>query len=117
MQGQTFTLEVDCNGSKVEAVIDSWATISAISKRFVPDCMIERSSILTIKVGNGDTIFSDGMAILTLNFQGMPLYQKALVVQTDAFQAVLGTDILTNPRVGGILTQPPPWRCFLMAFL
>lgn len=32
------------------------------------------------------------------------------MVYTNAFQAVLGTDFLTNPRVGGLLTQPPPTR-------
>ena len=99
MLGQTFTLEVDCNGSKVEAISDSGATISAVSKRFVADHVIQKSEVIPIKVGNGDTIFSDGMAVLTLNFGGTPLYQKALVVHTDAFQAVLGTDVLTNPRV------------------
>ena len=113
MLGQPFTVDVDCNGDNVEAKIDSGATRSASSNLCVAERAIEKSEVVPIRAGNGDTIFSDGMAVLTLNFGGTPLCQKALVVQTDAFQAVLGTDFLTNPRVGGILTQPPPVRLLI----
>ena len=79
-------------------------------KTFVGERSIEKTNIVPIKVGNGETIFSEGTAILTLNFQGKDFYQKALVVQTDAFEAVLGTDFLANPRVGGNRTHPPSRR-------
>ena len=66
--------------------------------------------VVPIQVGNGETIFSEGVADLTLKFGECVLKQPALVVPTHAFQAVLGMDFLTNPKVGGLLTQPPPCK-------
>ena len=51
MLGQTFTVDVDWNGNKVEAIIDNVATISAIAKRFVAERAIEKSEVVPIRVG------------------------------------------------------------------
>ena len=110
MQGKTLSTEVHVNGTSLVAIIDSGATTSAISKKCVPESAILRNKVIPIQVGNGETIFSEGTAELTLQFSDTILKQTALVVPTTAFQAVLGMDFLSNPRVGGLLTQPPPCK-------
>ena len=54
--------------------------------------------------------FSLGETTLLLSFDSKAITQQAVVIDTSAFQAVLGTDFLSNPRVGGLITQPPPTR-------
>ena len=110
LRGTSLTTEVSVNGKTLQAIIDSGATTSAIAKRCVPEGAITRSSVVPIQVGNGDTIFSEGTASLLLKFGETLFSQQALVVPTDAFQAVLGMDFLSNPKVGGLLTQPPPCK-------
>ena len=66
-----------------------------------------RTMVVPIQVGNGETIFSEGVAELSLKFGDSIFSQQALVVPTNAFQVVLGMDFLSNPKVGGLRTQPP----------
>ena len=110
MRGSTLTTEVSVGGKKLVAIVDSGATTSAIASHCVPQGSILRSCVVPIQVGNGETVFSEGCAELSLSFGDIQLQQSALVVPTTAFQAVLGMDFLSSPRVGGLLTQPPPCR-------
>jgi len=55
-------------------------------------------------------MYTLGEAIFNLSFGQKILTQKAVVLDTSAFQAVLGTDFLQKPRFGGLLTQPPPCK-------
>jgi hypothetical protein len=109
-KGTSLTTEVTINGKTLMAIIDSGATTSAIAKHCVPDGAVLRQSVVPIQVGNGETVFSEGQAVLNLQFGDCRLEQMALVVPTSAFEAVLGMDFLTNPKVGGLLTQPAPCR-------
>ena len=61
MQGKTLSTEVHVNGTPLTAIIDSGATTSAISKRCVPDSAVVRNKVFLIQVGNGETIFSEGV--------------------------------------------------------
>ena len=98
------------NGLEILAIIDSGATISAVSAQCVPAKALKKTNVLPIQVGSGETIYTLGETNLQLQFGTKSITQKAVVIDTAAFQAVLGTDFLSNPRVGGLITQPPPTR-------
>ena len=106
----TYWLQAHRNGVPLRASVDSGATCSSVSKRFVGERSIEKTNHVTMQVGNGKTIFSEWTGIFTLNLQGKNFHQKPLVVETDAFQAILGTESLANLRIRGIVTQPPACR-------
>ena len=103
-KGTSLTTEVIINGNTLMAIIDSGATTSAIAKHCVTQGAVLRQSVVPIQVGNGETVFSEGQAVLSLQFGDCKLEQTALVVPTSAFEAVLGMEFLTNPKVGGLLT-------------
>jgi hypothetical protein len=110
LQGTSLTTDVNINGTILTAISDSGATTSAIAKRCVPEGVVSRTMVVPIQVGNGDCVFSEGVIDLALEFGESRFKQPALVVPTTAFQAVLGMDFLQNPKVGGLLTQPPPCK-------
>ena len=59
-------------------------------------------------VGNGECIFSLGTTDLVLEFGQHSFSQKAYVVETTAFSALLGTDFTEgNEHFCGFLTRPP----------
>ena len=103
-------MHASINGLTLNAIIDSGATISAVSKAYVSDSILDRRNITPIQVGSGETIFSLGEADLKIDFGQKTIVQRALVIDTSAFQAVLGMDFLSNSRVGGLITQPPPGK-------
>ena len=89
------------NGLEISAVIDSGATLSAVSSGCIPANALRKTNVVPIQVGSGETIYSLGETTLCLTFGAKTIQQKAVVIETSAFQAVLGTDFLSNPRVGG----------------
>ena len=97
------------NCLELQAVIDSGATLSAVSSPCIPANALRRTNVVPIQVGSGETIYSLGETTLVLSFGNKAIQQKAVVIDTAAFQAVLGTDFLSNPRVGGLITQPDFW--------
>lgn len=108
MQGVTMVAEALVNGAPVEAIIDTGATISAVAKSFVPDQAICKEQSLAVAVGSGDTLFTLGTTNLVVKFGDKMISQKAHVLETTAFQAVLGMDFLSGPRCTGIVTCPAP---------
>ena len=104
-------LTATVNGVEVKAIIDSGATISVIAKQFVPDNLIHREDAIPVQVANGQTAFTMGTTVMMMKFDQTLFEQKAHVLETSAFEAILGLDFLSgNPRCGGVLTQPPPER-------
>ena len=95
-------------GNVVEAIIDTGATISVVSKDFVDTSNIKRSQSIPVEVGNGETIFTLGTTDMILVLGEKTVKQKVHVLETSAFQAVLGTYFLTGPRCSGIITYPHP---------
>ena len=80
--------------------------MSAVAKRYVPDSFLRRSEAIPLQVGSGDFIYSLGNADIHLQF-GTKVFQiSAVVVDTNAFQAVLGTDFTESEHFGGLLTRP-----------
>ena len=110
LSGKRWFCPAMVNGLEIQAVIDSGATLSAVSSACIPANALRRTNVVPIQVGSGETIYSLGETTLVLSFGNKAIQQKAVVIDTAAFQAVLGTDFLSNPRVGGLITQPPPTR-------
>ena len=106
---RVWTLNAQVNGTNLKAIIDSGATISVISKKYVLDKALKREQSFPVQVANGETIFTLGTTVMSMKFDDVFFEQKVQVMDTSAFDAVLGLDFLSgNPRCGGILTQPPP---------
>ena len=54
---KTWSVRASINGLDLNAIIDSGATISAVSKAYVSDSIPDRRNITPIQVGSGETIF------------------------------------------------------------
>ena len=110
LQGKSLVLHAQVNGSPVEAIIDTGATISVVSKNFVANANIARAQTIPVEVGNGETVFTCGTTTMMLKMGEKEIPHTAHVLETNAFQAVLGMDVLAGPRCQGILTFPSPSR-------
>ena len=110
LSGKRWYCPALVNGLEIQAVIDSGATLSAVSSGCIPANALKRTNVVPIQGGSGETIYSLGETTLLLCFGSKAITQKAVLIETSAFQGVLGTDLLSNPRVGGLITQPPPTR-------
>jgi hypothetical protein len=98
------------NGKFVETIVDSGASASVVSANLVDPQRINRSQSVPVQVASGETIFTLGTTELELNLGGNTITQQALVLPTNAFQAVLGLDFLCTPPCQGLLTSPEPCR-------
>ena len=108
-RAKTYSFPATVFGVPIIAFLDTGATISAISSSCVSNPRwINRSQSVPLMVGNGQTIFSLGTANLKFQLGTRRFDQMAQVVETDAFQALLGTDFMEgNEHFGGFLTRPP----------
>ena len=105
------SLKATVNLRPIQAILDTGATVSVVSKKLVPDELIQRTHAIPVQVASGEVIYTMGTTILTIEFDQTIFHQQAHVLDTQALDAVLGLDFLSNnPRCGGILTQPPPER-------
>ena len=66
LQGKTLILNAHVNGKPLEAIIDTGATISVVSKSFVDQSMIERTQTIPIEVCSGQTVFTLGKTTMML---------------------------------------------------
>lgn len=107
-------MKVLVNGVPVTAIIDSGATMSVIARKFVPASAMIPSNAIPIQVGNGQTIWTEGTAEIVVSCGETTIVQPAVVLDTDAFQAVLGMDFLQSPHCGGLLTQGPRAPCKIL---
>ena len=106
MRSKTYSVPVKVYGQQIMAILDTGATISAVAKRFVPDGNLRKSEAIPLQIGSGEFIYSLGNADILLQF-GAKIFQiNAVVVDTSAFQAVLGTDFTESEHFGGLLTRP-----------
>ena len=110
LQGKqkTYSFPVKVNGKEIVCFLDTGATVSAVAKNCLHPSSIKRGESLPLMVGNGECIFSVGTADLVLEFGKHSFVQKAHVVDTTAFSALLGTDFTEgNEHFCGFLTRPP----------
>ena len=105
MRTKTDSLPVKVYGKGIQAILGTSSTISAVAKRYVPDSHLRRAEAIPLQVGSGEYIFSLGNADILLQF-GQKVFQiNAVVVDTCAFEAVLGTDFTESEHFGGLLTR------------
>lgn len=102
----TLYLEAQVGGRPLQSIIDTGATVSAVSSRHVRGDQLEREKSVAVKLGNGQVVFSKGQAELEVNLGRHHLLQKVLVLDTDAFDCLLGMDFLQRDPVQGILFRP-----------
>ena len=105
-----LSLGARVNGKMVETIVDSGASSSVVSANLVEPQRIDRSQSVPVQVASGETIFTLGTTTLELDLAGTSVHQTALVLPTNAFQAVLGLDFLCTPPCSGLVTCPEPCR-------
>ena len=80
------------------AVLDTGATLSLVARRLLKT--FKRTKTVAIRVGDWRTIHSLGAVDVTICHADVTLTQHCRVLDTDAFDIVIGTDFLRrNPKV------------------
>ena len=109
-QVDTMALDVEVDGRRLTGIIDTGATLSVISSKFVIRRDINQSDVIPIKVGNGEVVFSLGTSTIQVDMAGSVIDQKLLILDTSAFEFVLGMDFLHNSKLMKSCSMPPGWR-------
>ena len=80
------------------AVLDTGATLSIVARRLLRT--FRKTKTVAIRVGDGRTIHSLGGVDVTICLGHETVTQHCRVLDTDAFDIVIGTDFLRrNPQV------------------
>ena len=80
----------------VRAVLDTGATLSIVVRRLLRT--FEKTKTVAIRVGDGRTIHSLGGVDVSIRLGDETVTQQCRVLDTDAFDVVIGTDSLQrNP--------------------
>jgi hypothetical protein len=103
----TLSLGIFTCGRQLNCILDTGATRSAISSRFIAGLPLCREQSSPVKLGNGDIIFSLGTTSVPISLGKFSVQQSMMVLETSAFDAVLGMDFLNSPDINGLLFRPP----------
>ena len=88
------------------AVPDTGATLSIVARRLLKT--FKKTKTVAIRVGDGRTIHSLGGVDVTMCLGDETVTQHCRVLDTDAFDIVIGTDFLRrNPQVKLLSLQRP----------
>ena len=88
------------------AVLDTGATLSIVARRLLRT--FKKTKTVAIRVGDGRTIHSLGGVDVTICLGDETVTQHCRVLDTDAFDIVIGTDLLRrNPQVKLLCLQRP----------
>ena len=88
------------------AVLDTGATLSIVAGHLLRT--FNKTKTVAIRVRDGRTIHSLGGVDVTICFGDETVTQHCRVLDTDAFDIVIGTDFLRrNPRVEMLSPQRP----------
>ena len=88
------------------AVLDTGATLSIVARRLLRT--FKKTKTVAIRVGIGRTIHSLGWVDVTICLGDETVTQHCRVLDTDAFDIVIGTDFLRrNPEVKMLSLQRP----------
>ena len=91
-----------------EAVLDTGATLSIVDRRLLRQAKIRKTKTLAIRARDRWTIHSLGGVDVTLCLGDKQVTQHCKVMDTDAFDIVIGTDFLRrNPQVKTLSLQRP----------
>ena len=90
------------------AVLDTGATLSIVARRLLKQPKIRKTKTVAIRLGDGRTIHSLGGVDVTVCLDDEQVTQHCKVLDTDAFDIVIGTDFLRrNPQVKLLSLQRP----------
>ena len=93
-------------GQVFRAVLDTGATLSILALRLLKTFL--KAKTVAIRVGDGRTIHSLGGVDVTVCLGEETVTQHCRVLDTDAFDIVIGTDFLRrNPQVKMLSLQRP----------
>ena len=71
-----------------------------------PGLKVDKERSVPVKMGDGTVVYSEGIARAELKMGNHAFQQSLLVLNTNAFDLVLGMDFLGHPNVNGILFKP-----------
>ena len=87
-------------------MLDTGATLSIVARRLLKT--FSKTKTVAIRVGDGRTIHSLGGVDVTICLGDETVTQHCRVLDTDAFDIVIGTDFLRrNPQVKMLSLQRP----------
>ena len=91
-----------------KAVLDTGPTLSILARRLLKQAKIRKIKTVAISVGDGRTIHSMGGVDVTVCLGDEQVTQHCKVLDTDAFDIVIGTDFVgRNPGVKLLSLQRP----------
>ena len=91
-----------------KAVLDTGATLSIVARRLLKQAKIGKIKTVAIRVGDGRTINFLGGVDVTVCLGDEQVTQHCKVLDTDAFDIVIGKDFLRrNPQVKLLSLQRP----------
>ena len=103
-----FWITVKIGDKVYKAVLDTGATLSIVARRLLKQPKIRKTKTVAIRVGDGRTIHSLGGVDVTVCLGDEEVTQHCKVLDTDAFDIVIGTDFLRfNPQVKLLSLQRP----------
>ena len=103
-----FWITVKIGDQVYKAVLDTGATLSIVARRLLKQAKIRKTKTVAIRVGDGQTIHSLGGVDVTVCLGNEEVTQHCKVLDTDAFDIVIGTDFLRfNPQVKLLSLQRP----------
>ena len=101
-----FWILVKIGDQVFPAVLDTGATLSIVAQRLLKT--FKKTKTVAIRVGDGRTIHSLGGFDVTISLVDETVTQHCRVLDTDAFDIVIGTDFLRrNPQVQMLSLQRP----------
>ena len=101
-----FWILVEIGDQVFRAVLDTGATLSVVARRLLKT--FKKTKTVAIRVGDGRTIHSFGGVHVTICLGDETVTQHCRVLDTDAFDIVIGTDFLRrNPQVKMLSLQRP----------
>ena len=101
-----FWILVKIGDQVFRAVLDTGATLSIVARRLLKT--FKKTKTVAIRVGDGRTIHSLGGVDVTICLGDETVTQHCRVLDTDAFDIVIGTDFLRrNPQVRMLSLQRP----------
>ena len=96
------------NDQVYKAVLDTGAMLSIVARRLLKQAKIRKAKTVAIRVGDGGTTHSLGGVHVTVCLGDEQVTQHCKVLDTDAFDIVIGTDFLRrNPQVKLLSLQRP----------
>ena len=107
-RGFGFLYPVKIGDHVYKAVLDTGATLSIVARRLLKQAKIRKTKTMAIRVGDGRTISSLAVVHVTVCLGDEEVTPHCKVLDTDAFDIVIGTDFLRrNPQVKLLSLQHP----------